>query len=92
MKNCFLKPASVAVVGASTNPDKMGNFVLANIINGGFAGQITPINPKAETVLGLTAYPSVSDMDHVPELVVSLHRQEPFQTSCQSVPAMVFQL
>jgi acetyltransferase len=70
MKNCFLKPASVAVVGASTNPEKMGNFVLANIINGGFTGEITPINPKAETVLGRTAYPSVSDMDHVPELVV----------------------
>lgn len=70
MKNCFLNPASIALVGASTNPEKMGNYVLSNIIAGGFTGVVTPINPSADQVLGLPAVARVSDMDHVPELVV----------------------
>jgi len=94
MKNCFLNPATVAVIGASTNPEKMGNYVLANIINGGFTGKITPINPKADTILGLKTYPTVSDMDHVPELVVvttQAHTIPGIVSECSAcgVPAMI---
>jgi acetyl coenzyme A synthetase (ADP forming)-like protein len=58
----LLKPASVAVVGASTNPDKVGYAVLNNIISGGFAGGIFPVNPAAEEILGKKCYKSLLDI------------------------------
>jgi acyl-CoA synthetase (NDP forming) len=51
---------SVAVVGASTDPSKFGNVLLKSLISGGFEGEIYPVNPKAETVHGLTCYPSIA--------------------------------
>jgi acyl-CoA synthetase (NDP forming) len=51
---------AVAVVGASTSPGKLGHEILANIVNGGYEGAVYPVNPKADEVLGLRAYPSVS--------------------------------
>jgi acyl-CoA synthetase (NDP forming) len=54
---------SVAVVGASTNPEKTGHIILKNIIEGGFTGRIYPVNPNAEKVLGLTAHASLSAID-----------------------------
>ena len=54
--------SSVAIVGASTNPEKLGYEILNNLINMGYEGPIYPINPKADEVLGLKAYPSLSDV------------------------------
>jgi acyl-CoA synthetase (NDP forming) len=51
---------SVAVVGASASPEKTGHIILRNIVDGGYAGSIYPVNPKAETILGLKCYPSLS--------------------------------
>jgi acyl-CoA synthetase (NDP forming) len=51
---------SVAVIGASTDPGKLGHEILANIVEGGFQGQVYPVNPKASEVRELRAYPSVS--------------------------------
>ncbi len=51
---------SVAVVGASANPEKLGYEILNNLINMGYAGPIYPINPKADEILGLKAYPSLT--------------------------------
>lgn len=53
---------SVAIVGASSNPEKLGYEILNNLINMGYEGPIYPINPKADEVLGLKAYPSLSDV------------------------------
>ena len=53
----ILRPRSVAVIGASTAPGKLGHEVLRNIRDGGFQGPIYPINPKAESILNLTCYP-----------------------------------
>lgn len=53
---------SVAIVGASANPEKLGYKILNNLINMGYEGPIYPINPKAEEILGLKAYPSLSDV------------------------------
>jgi acetyl coenzyme A synthetase (ADP forming)-like protein len=61
---------SVAVVGASTNPEKTGHIILRNIIEGGFAGRIYPVNPKAEEVLGLPVYGSLGAIDGPVDLVV----------------------
>ena len=57
----FFTPKSVAVVGASPNPFKGGNFILRNLINR-FKGQIYPVNPKYQTMEGLPCYPSVNDI------------------------------
>jgi acetyl coenzyme A synthetase (ADP forming)-like protein len=57
----FFKPASVAVIGASPNPVKLGHAVLKNIVEGGYGrhGKIYPINTKAKEILGYPAYPSI---------------------------------
>jgi acetyltransferase len=68
----FFKPASIAVIGASGNPSKLGYAVVQNLIEGGFgqAGKIYPINPKSDEILGLTAYPSVSEVPAAIDLAV----------------------
>lgn len=60
--DAFFCPASVAVVGASRDPDKLGHGILSNILNSGYAGDVYPINPKADEILDLPAYPSVTDV------------------------------
>jgi acetate---CoA ligase (ADP-forming) len=66
----FLEPASVAVVGASRREGSVGAAVLDRIVRSGFDGPVYPVNPRAQTVAGLTAYPSVTDLPEAPELVV----------------------
>ncbi|MEQ9037062.1 MAG: acetate--CoA ligase family protein [Silicimonas sp.] len=56
----LLNPRSIAVVGASSNPMKVGGRPIAYMKKLGYAGDIYPINPKAEIVQGLQAYPSIS--------------------------------
>lgn len=55
-----LEPERIAVVGASNTDGKPGNVLLDNILRNGFAGDVYPINPNADEVLGLAAYPSIS--------------------------------
>ncbi|HOX41036.1 MAG TPA: acetate--CoA ligase family protein, partial [bacterium] len=57
-------------VGASANPDKIGHQVLKNIINGGFDGEVYPINPKEDTILDLPCFDSVSDVSGLVDLAV----------------------
>ncbi|MBN1566171.1 MAG: acetate--CoA ligase family protein [Anaerolineae bacterium] len=70
MLEAFFKPNSVAIVGASTAPGKLGYTVLANVIESGFRGNIYPINPKAKQIYGHKAYPSVMDLPETPDLAV----------------------
>ncbi len=60
--NRIMKPAAVAVIGASDTEGKIGNSVMKNIINGGYKGELYPINPKADEILGKKAYKSVKDV------------------------------
>jgi acetyl coenzyme A synthetase (ADP forming)-like protein len=60
--NQLMNPRSVAVIGASSEPGKIGNSVLKNLIGGGYAGEIYPINPKAGEILDRKAYPSIGDV------------------------------
>lgn len=62
----LLYPESIAVVGASSNPQKVGHAVLKNILDGGFEGPVYPINPKSETILNTKCYSSLTD---VPESI-----------------------
>ncbi len=56
----LFSPSSIAVIGASRTPGKVGHDILVNIKKGGFAGPIVPVNLKAKRILGLRAYPSLS--------------------------------
>ncbi|WP_062430185.1 acetate--CoA ligase family protein [Herbidospora daliensis] len=60
--NRIFHPRAVAVIGASGETGKIGNSVMRNLINGGFRGNIYPINPKSSEILGLPAYPSIADV------------------------------
>ena len=48
---------SIAVIGASAEPRKLGHMVLKMLVSSGFAGAVYPINPKADELLGVRAYP-----------------------------------
>jgi len=56
----LLNPESIAVVGASRTPGKVGHEVLANLLEGGFGGEIIPVNPSTGEVLGLKCYSDLS--------------------------------
>ncbi len=53
MLETLLYPKSIAVIGASRSPEKVGYAVLANLVNGGFKGALVPVNPGAAEILGL---------------------------------------
>src|ERR1700680_1289552 len=60
--NRIMRPDAVAVIGASSEEGKIGNSVMKNLINGGYKGNIYPINPSADEILGYKAYKSVKDV------------------------------
>ena len=60
--NRIMKPKSVAVIGASAENGKIGNSVMKNLINGGYKGEIYPIHPKADEIMGKKVYKSVKDV------------------------------
>jgi acetyltransferase len=70
MIELFFNPKSVAIVGASRDPEKLGYAVLENLQQGGYPGQLYPVNPKADEILGLKSYPSVLDIPAPVDLVV----------------------
>ncbi|MBN1978093.1 MAG: acetate--CoA ligase family protein [Anaerolineae bacterium] len=70
MLDAFFKPQSVAVVGASRDPEKLGYAVVSNLKEAGFHGSIYPINPKADEILDFKAYPSVLDVPGSIDLAV----------------------
>jgi acetate---CoA ligase (ADP-forming) len=70
MLEAIFAPRSIAVVGASPDPRKLGHTVLKNIVENGFPGAIYPIHPSADEVLGHKVYPSVSAIPETPDLAV----------------------
>ena len=63
-------PQSVAVVGASERPGSVGRSVLWNLLSSPFGGTVFPINSKRPNVLGIKAYPSLTDLPDKVDLVV----------------------
>ena len=57
--DAIFSPESVAVIGASTRPGKVGHDIFANILSGNYQGTLYPVNPNAESVLSVRAYPSI---------------------------------
>ena len=66
----FFEPKSVAVVGASRTPGKIGNTILRNLLKLGYTGRIFPVNPGAGEIEGLRSYPSVAAIPDAVELAV----------------------
>jgi len=70
MLEYFFNPQSVAIVGASRTPEKVGYSILSNIIESGYRGKIFPVNPKAEEVMGYKCYSSVLEINDDLDLAV----------------------
>ncbi len=68
--NAVLKPKSIAVIGASTNPEKIGYKVVENLKNCGYQNPVYPINPDAEEILGYKCYPNIKDVPYVVDMAV----------------------
>lgn len=68
MKTLF-SPKSIAVVGASRDPHKVGHVILKNLLES-FSGEVFPINPNAEEILGKRCYPDLKSLPEVPELII----------------------
>ncbi|MGC9190311.1 MAG: acetate--CoA ligase family protein [Candidatus Micrarchaeia archaeon] len=67
----IMHPRSVAIIGASSNPDKVGHVILQNYLDAGYSGRIYPINIKNEgTIMGLKAYKSVKEIKDSIDLAV----------------------
>ncbi len=66
----FFNAHAVAIIGASTNPEKLGHVILSNIIAGGFQGKIYPINPKEKEILGFPVYASINEIPDKIDLAV----------------------
>ncbi|MDO9288451.1 MAG: acetate--CoA ligase family protein [Thermodesulfovibrionales bacterium] len=62
MLNSLFNPDSIAVIGASRDPKKVGYAVLNNLIRFGYKGQIYPVNPSGEEILGLKSFSNLSDI------------------------------
>lgn len=60
--DAVFSPQSVAVIGASTTPGKVGHDIFSNILRGGYQGVLYPVNPSARSILSVRAYPNVSEI------------------------------
>ena len=68
--SAFFQPHGVAVIGASREPHKMGYGVVRNLVQYGYQGAIYPVNPNADTILGLKTYPSIAAVPDPLDLAV----------------------
>jgi acetyltransferase len=81
----LLKPASIALVGASRRPRSIGAVVARNLFNAGFNGPVLPVNPHEQSIEGVLCYRSVADLPMVPDLAVIC-------TPPQTVPGLIDEL
>ncbi|MBI4928974.1 MAG: acetate--CoA ligase family protein [Anaerolineae bacterium] len=68
----FFNPKGVAIIGASSNPNKLSFGIFSNLTQYGYQGGIYPINPNAKEILGLQCYPDVASIPGEVDLAVSV--------------------
>lgn len=66
----LLRPASIAVLGASDKPGRAGYLMMRNLLDGGFNGPILPVTPKYRAVCGVMSYPDVTSLPLTPDLAI----------------------
>ncbi len=66
----LLAPRSIAVLGASSDPTRIGGRPIAYMRAQGFAGALYPVNPNRSEIQGLKAYPSVADLPETPDVAI----------------------
>ena len=66
----ILTPKSIAVIGASRNPDSVGGALVRNLLHGGFAGAVYPVNPQATAIDGVRCYASIAQIPDPIDLAV----------------------
>jgi acetate---CoA ligase (ADP-forming) len=80
--DCLFTPASVAIIGASHTPGKIGYEILNNFIKGGYEGRLYPVNPDPQPILGKRVFPNLKGIPEKVELAV-------IATPAPTVPAIV---
>ncbi len=80
--DAIFTPKNVAVIGATENPGSVGRTLLWNLISSPFGGAVFPVNPKRASVLGIKAYPTVSDISEAIDLAV-------ITTPAKTVPGII---
>jgi len=66
----FFDPKSVAVIGANDRQGSIGSALIDNLIQGGYTGTIVPVNPNHETIHGLKAYATITEVESAPEMAI----------------------
>ena len=86
----ILRPQSIAVIGASRQPNTIGWQILHNLLNHGFQGPVYPVNPKARAIHSIQAYPSISAVPGPVDLaLVVVPKQHVLKVVLESVAAGV---
>lgn len=66
----FLRPRTIAVIGASRHANRLGNLVFRRVLESGFSGTVYPVNPNAHSVGGVRAYPSIAAVPEAVDLAI----------------------
>jgi acetyl coenzyme A synthetase (ADP forming)-like protein len=77
----IFSPQSLAVVGASKTPGKVGHDIFVNILKGGYRGTLYPVNPKARSVSSVKAYATISDIPDSIDLAMIILPPRPALTA-----------
>ncbi|MCL5878880.1 MAG: CoA-binding protein, partial [Deltaproteobacteria bacterium] len=70
MQDTIFKPKSIALIGASKVPGKVGYSLLKNVKDGGYEGRIYPVNPTTPEILGVKVYPDIKSIPDDVDLAV----------------------
>jgi acetate---CoA ligase (ADP-forming) len=81
----LFRPGSIAVIGASAKPGKLGFTIFKNVVDAGFSGQIVPVNPRGETILGIPSVKTVAEIPAGTDLAVVI-------IPAASVPGAILEL
>ena len=68
--DALFNPSSVAVIGASATPGKVGHDIFVNILKGGFTGTLYPVNPRSRSIASVRAYADIRDIPDPVDLAI----------------------
>ncbi|MDP1993595.1 MAG: CoA-binding protein, partial [Syntrophales bacterium] len=68
--DAIFSPESVAIIGASNTPGKVGHDIFANILHGGYQGTLYPVNPKAKSILSVKTFPTIAGISDKVDLSI----------------------